>query len=114
MLPAAAAAAGGWLVVLWLVALRGLPVGATARAVGALAGLPPYAGVAVAVTLLLAALPVLAGAWLARAVMSLRAAARAGPPEPDGPRPGPDPQGAPPEIPIPGREYRSGPAAGRR
>ena len=73
-----------WLVVLWLVALRGLPVGATARAVGALSGLPPYAGVAVAVavTLLLAALPVLAGAWLARAVMLLSAGGRGGPPAP--------------------------------
>ena len=40
---------------LWLMALRGLPVGATARAIAALAGLPPYAAVAVAVTLLLAA-----------------------------------------------------------
>jgi len=72
VLPAVAGAAGGWLVVLWVLALRGLPVGATGRAVAALAGLPPYAGVAVAVTLLLAALPVLAGAWLARAVIPRR------------------------------------------
>jgi hypothetical protein len=49
-------------------ALSSLPTGATARAIAALAGLPPYAAVAVAVTLLLAALQVLAGAWLARAV----------------------------------------------
>ena len=75
---------------LWVLALRGLPVGATARTVAALAGLPPYAGVAVAVPLLLAALPVLAGAWLARAVMSLRAPHRGGPPDPDGPQAPPD------------------------
>jgi hypothetical protein len=45
------------------------------------------------VTLLLAALQVLAGAWLARAVTSLRAA-RGGEPraEPDGPLAEPDPQ----------------------
>jgi len=83
--PAAAgrAAAGGWLAVLWALALDGQPVGATARAVAALAGLPAYAWLTVVVVALLAALQVLAGAWLARAV-------------------------------IPRREYRSGPAAGRR
>jgi hypothetical protein len=69
VLPAAVGAAGGWLIVLWLLALDGQPAGATARTIAALAGLPPYAAVAVAVTLLLAALQVLAGAWLARAVI---------------------------------------------
>jgi hypothetical protein len=59
-------------------ALASLPVGATARAIAALAGLPAHAEVAVAVTLLLAALQVLAGAWLARAVSPGRAAAREG------------------------------------
>jgi hypothetical protein len=66
--PAVAGAVAGWAIMLWILALRGQPVGATARAIAALAGLPPYAGVAVAATLLLAALQVWAGAWLARAV----------------------------------------------
>jgi hypothetical protein len=91
LVPAAAAGAIlGWLLVLWLLALDGQPAGATARTVAALAGLPPYAGVAVAVTLLLAALQALAGGWLARAVMSLRAPRRGGAPEPDGPQAPPD------------------------
>jgi hypothetical protein len=41
---------------------------ATARAIAAFAGLPPYAAVIIVVTLLLAAAQALAGAWLARAV----------------------------------------------
>jgi hypothetical protein len=69
VLAAAAGAVLGWALPLWVMALSSLPVGATARVIAALAGLPPYAGVAVAVTLLLAALQVLAGAWLARAVL---------------------------------------------
>jgi hypothetical protein len=68
VLTATAGALLGWALALWVMALSSLPVGATARVIAALAGLPPYAGVAVAVTLLLAALQVLAGAWLARAV----------------------------------------------
>ena len=78
VLAVTACAVAGWALALWKMALDGLPVGATARAVAALAGLPPYAGVAVTVTLLLAALQVLAGAWLARAVIPRRVlAARA-------------------------------------
>ena len=61
-------AVAGWALPLWILALRGLPTGATARAIAALAGIPPYAAVAVVVTLLLAALQTLAGAWLARAL----------------------------------------------
>jgi hypothetical protein len=68
VLTATAGALLGWALPLWTMALSSLPVGATARAIAALAGLPPYAAVAVTVTLLLAALQVLAGAWLARAV----------------------------------------------
>jgi hypothetical protein len=68
LLAVTAGAVLGWALPLWTVALSSLPAGATARAIAALAGLPPYAAVAVAVTLLLAALQVLAGAWLARAV----------------------------------------------
>jgi hypothetical protein len=67
----------GWAVLLWIMALTGLPVGATARAIAALAALPPYAGVAVVVTLLLAALQVLVGGWLARAIAGRRPVTRA-------------------------------------
>jgi hypothetical protein len=63
-----AGAVAGWAIALWIMALNSLPVGATARSIAALAGLPPYAAVAVTVTLLLAALQALAGSWLARAV----------------------------------------------
>lgn len=87
VLAAAAGAVLGWALVIWAMALSSLPVGATARAIAALAGLPPYAGVAIAVTLLLAALQVLAGAWLARAAWPARAAS-------PGPGAAPDP-GAP-------------------
>jgi hypothetical protein len=66
------AAVAGWAGLLWAMALAGLPVGATARAIAGLAGLPPYAAVTVVATLLLAALQVLAGAWLARAVRPSR------------------------------------------
>lgn len=68
LLAATAGAVLGWALPLWMMALSSLPAGATARAIAALAGLPPYAAVAVAVTLLLAALQVLVGAWLARTV----------------------------------------------
>jgi hypothetical protein len=61
-------AAVGWALPLWLLALVGYPTGATARAIAALAGLPPYAVVTVALTLLLAVLQVLVGAWLTRSV----------------------------------------------
>lgn len=73
----ALAAVVGWAVPLWVLALRGLPAGATARVIAGLAGLPPYAVITVAVTLLLAALQVLAGAWLARAVLPRRLTGRA-------------------------------------
>jgi hypothetical protein len=69
VLPAVAGAIGGWLLVLWVLALNGLPAGATARAIAALAGLPPYALATILVIALLAALQVLAGAWLARAAI---------------------------------------------
>jgi hypothetical protein len=69
VLAAAAGALAGWAIPLWALALDGQPVGATARAIAGLAGLPPYAGVTVAVVGLLAALQVLVGAWLARAVL---------------------------------------------
>jgi len=70
---AALAAVAGWAIPLWVMALRGLPAGATAQVIAGLAGLPPYAAVTVAVTLLLAALQVFVGAWLARALLPRRA-----------------------------------------
>jgi hypothetical protein len=72
VLLAVAAAVAGWAIPLWVLALRGLPAGATARAIASLAGLPPYAGVTIGATLLLAALQALAGAWLTRALLSRR------------------------------------------
>jgi hypothetical protein len=78
VLAATAGAVLGWALPLAAMALASLPVGATGRAIAGLAGLPAHAGVAVAVTLLLAALQVLAGAWLARAVSPGRAVTREG------------------------------------
>ncbi|HEY6788508.1 MAG TPA: hypothetical protein VI365_14485 [Trebonia sp.] len=66
----------GWVLPLWILALLGYPSGATARAIAAFAGLPPYAAVIIVVTLLLAAAQALAGAWLARAVGHAVAPAR--------------------------------------
>lgn len=71
-LAAVAGAVVGWLIPIWVLALRGEPVGATARVIAALAGLPPQAAVTVAVAALLAALQVLVGAWLGGAVANLR------------------------------------------
>ena len=68
VLPAVVGAVAGWLLPVWALALRGQPVGATARAIAGLAGLPPYAGVTLAVLALLAAVQVWVGAWLAGAV----------------------------------------------
>jgi hypothetical protein len=108
VLAVAAGAVAGWAVALWQMALEGLPAGATARSIAALAGLPPYAGVAIAVTLLLAALQALAGSWLGRAVLPrrpvlslpgrrAREAAQSGQPDETGQAGGPeaaaDPQG---------------------
>ncbi len=79
IVPAVALGAiAGWALPLWILALRGLPAGATARAIAALAGIPPYAAVAIMVTLLLAALQALAGAWLARALVPRRSSAATG------------------------------------
>ena len=58
----------GWGAALWWPALSGAPAGATARAVAALAGLPPYAAVGVAATLVIGVLQALVAFWLARAV----------------------------------------------
>jgi hypothetical protein len=63
-------AAAGWGAALWWTVLQGLPEGATARVIAALAGLPPYAAVAIAVTLCVAVIQAIAGLWLARALVS--------------------------------------------
>jgi MFS transporter, DHA3 family, macrolide efflux protein len=61
-------AAAGWGIPLAWQAGQGLPVGATARTVAALAGLPASAALVIVVTLLIAMLQALAGTWLARAI----------------------------------------------
>ena len=58
----------GWGAALWVSALRGLPVGATARAIAVIAGLPGVAALTVAITLAVSALLGLAGLWLGRAL----------------------------------------------
>lgn len=58
----------GWGAALAWPALFGAPAGATARVVAALAGLPPYAGVGVAGTLLIGVLQAVVAVWLARAL----------------------------------------------
>jgi hypothetical protein len=83
LLATVAGAVAGWGLPLWILSLRGFPAGATARVIAATAGLPPYAAVMVVLTLLLAALQVLAGTWLARAVAAVA-------------RPAPDGELAPP------------------
>lgn len=61
-------AVAGWAVPLAWRAWHGEPVGATARAVAALAGLPASAALVVGVTLLVAAVQAITGVWLARAI----------------------------------------------
>lgn len=64
----AALASLGWPAVLLSRSLIGRqPIGATARAVAALAGLPPLAAVTIAATILVALLQALSGVWLGRA-----------------------------------------------
>lgn len=58
----------GWGIPLTLTALHGQPVGAVARVIAALAGLPGYAAVGVALSLLIALVQALAGFWLGRAL----------------------------------------------
>jgi hypothetical protein len=61
-------AAAGWGGALWWLVLRQLPEGAVAREIAALAGLPPRAPVAIAVTLLVAVIQAATGLWLGRAL----------------------------------------------
>lgn len=63
LLALALAAAAGWAAPLWWSALRGSPVGATARVLAALAGLPAHAVTGIAATLLVAVIQAVAGLW---------------------------------------------------
>jgi hypothetical protein len=58
----------GWGAAMWWLVLRQLPEGAVAREIAALAGLPPHAPVAMALTLLVAAIQAATGLWLGRAL----------------------------------------------
>jgi hypothetical protein len=58
----------GWGAALWWLVLRGLPEGAVAREIAALAGLPAHAAAAVAVALLVAVIQGIVGLWLGRAL----------------------------------------------
>lgn len=58
----------GWGAALVDQAARGLPIGATARTIAAVGGLPAFAAVGVAVTLGVAVLLGLVGLWLGRAL----------------------------------------------
>jgi hypothetical protein len=62
------AVAAGWSAAFWWPATSGAPMGATARAVAALAGLPPYAAVGAAAPLLVGIGQAVVAFWLARAV----------------------------------------------
>lgn len=69
LLPAVSAmGVAGWAVPLWLPLARGVPVGAAARVIAALVGLPPHAYAAIAITLLIPVAQALAGLWLGRAL----------------------------------------------
>jgi hypothetical protein len=73
MVPAVAAMAVlGWTIPLVWQAVRGQPIGATARVVAAIAGLPPHAAVTIAATLLVAVIQALVGLWLGRALAPRR------------------------------------------
>jgi hypothetical protein len=59
----------GWGVPLyWAAVVQGQPVGATARVIAALAGIPPHAVFGVVFTLLVAVLQAAVGLWLGRAL----------------------------------------------
>jgi hypothetical protein len=62
------AVAVGWSAAFWWPALSGAPLGATARTVAALGGLPPYAAVGLAGPLLVGVGQAVVAFWLARAV----------------------------------------------
>jgi hypothetical protein len=61
-------AALGWGAPLWYAVVRGQPYGGVARVIAALLGLPGYAAVGMAMTVLMAVVLALAGYWAGRAV----------------------------------------------
>jgi hypothetical protein len=61
-------AAAGWGAALWWLVRGGLPEGAVAREIAALAGLPASSAVAIAVALLVAVIQAAVGLWLGRAL----------------------------------------------
>lgn len=65
---AACVAAVGWGAALWWQVMHGLSYGAVAVVIAALAGLPPHAWAAIAVTLLVAVIQAIVGLWLGRAL----------------------------------------------
>jgi len=68
-LPAVAVmAAVGWGAPLWWLILTGQPLGAVARVVAAIAGLPGYAAVGMVVAVLVAVVQAIVGYWLGRAL----------------------------------------------
>lgn len=62
-------AAVGWAIALWAAAMRGMPIGPTARTIGHVAGLPAAAALVVGITLAVSVVQGLAGLWLGRAVV---------------------------------------------
>jgi hypothetical protein len=68
LIASATVAAAGWAVPLLWQAGSGVPIGATARAVAAFAGLPASGALIVAATLLLPVIQAVVGAWLAHAL----------------------------------------------
>ncbi len=71
VLTAIGLALAGWALAFADLLVRGWPIGATARIVAALAGLPPEAAVAIAAVFLIAALQAAAGTWLGLALRRL-------------------------------------------
>ena len=76
-------AAGGWALALWAAAMRGMPIGPTARTIAQVAGLPaaatPIVGLPAAATLIVgitlavSVVQAMAGLWLGRALTPRRA-----------------------------------------
>jgi hypothetical protein len=71
LIAACTIAVSGWLAPLGRRIAEGQPVGATAREVASLAGLPPYSGVVIAAVILVALLQAAAGMWTGWAVGGL-------------------------------------------
>ena len=61
-------AAAGWALALWAAAMRGMPVGPTARIIAEVAGLPAEAAPIIEITLAVSMAQGLAGLWLGRAL----------------------------------------------